>query len=69
MADGNPRLRAMSPGQARNLCRIELRADQDAQERYKAWVDSYTDGMKTFDSSYRGMERGGTGVRANRRDV
>lgn len=56
---GNRKLREMSPGKARSLCKIELRGDPAAQARYREWCDSNEDEKRGMGPSFRGCEKGG----------
>jgi hypothetical protein len=59
MDNGNPKLRNLSPGQARRLCKSDLMNDPKAQERYQEYDRNERDIAATYNSSYRAVERGG----------
>ena len=53
--DGNPRLRNMSVGRAREVFRAQFRDDPSLREVYKRWVDDNQEQLRTMGEAYRAI--------------
>jgi hypothetical protein len=53
--EGNRKLREMSWGRARELCRVILRDYPEDEKKYLQWCDDNRDQIQTMNAGYRGI--------------
>lgn len=59
MDEGNPRLREMGWGRARELCQREMIHDPEALAKYKQWVEVNKEQIRSMGEDYRAVGTGG----------